>query len=74
MQVETQMKLKNEKNMLTYLKENSYWIKDLNRNDDYYKNFVEAMKDLYHLRTTDKISDAIDNIDLISSFLGAFKS
>lgn len=74
MQLETQMRVKQEKNMLQYLKENSYWIKNLNRKADSTKEFFEAMKDLYHLRTTDKISDAIDNIDLISSFLGAFKS
>lgn len=74
MQLETQIKLKQEKNMYQYLKENSYWIKDLNRSQKNYERFVETMKDLYHLRTTDKISEAIDNIDLISSFLGAFKS
>ncbi len=74
MQLETQMKLKQEKNMVQYLKEHSYWIKELNRDPLKYSAFQEAMKDFYHLRTTDKISDAIDNIDLISSFLGAFKS
>ncbi|MCI8394449.1 MAG: hypothetical protein HFH86_03090 [Bacilli bacterium] len=74
MQLEIRVKLKQEKNMYQYLKENSYWVKELNRNSERYSEFVEAMKDLYHLRTTDKISDAIDNIDLISSFLGAFKA
>ncbi len=74
MQLETQMKLKQEKNMVQNLKEHSYWIKELNRDPLKYSAFQEAMKDFYHLRTTDKISDAIDNIDLISSFLGAFKS
>lgn len=74
MQLDIQMRLKQEKNMLQYLKENSFWIKDLNRNSDNYSRFLEAMKEKYRLRTTDKISDAIDNIDLISSFLGAFKS
>lgn len=74
MQLDIQMKLKQEKNMFQYLKENSYWVKNLNRSSLAYSSFVEAMKDLYHLRTTDKISDAIDNIDLISSFLGVFKT
>lgn len=74
MRLETQMKIKQEKNMYQYLKENSYWVKHLNRNGESYSRFIEAMKDLYHLRASDKISDAIDNIDLISSFLGAFKS
>ena len=74
MQLDIQMKLKQEKNMFQYLKENSFWAKDLNRNSDYYSKFLEAMKERYRLRTTDKISAAIDNIDLISSFLGAFKA
>lgn len=74
MQLEAQMKIKNEKNMYQYLKENSYWFKNLNRNQDLTKEFFEAMKDKYHLRTTDKINDAIDNIDLVSSFLSAFKA
>ncbi len=74
MRLETQMKIKQEKNMYQYLKENSYWVKNLNRDGEAYHQFIEAMKDLYHLRASDKISDVIDNIDLISSFLGAFKS
>jgi len=73
MQLETKMKIQNEKNMMQYLKENSFWVKELNRNSMSYVDFFQAMKELYHLRTTDKISDAIDNIDLISSFLSAFK-
>lgn len=74
MELDLQMKLKQEKNMFQYLKENSFWVKELNRDALNYSRFVEAMKEKYRLRTTDKISDAIDNIDLISSFLGAFKS
>ena len=74
MQLEIQQKLKDTKNMYQYLKENSYWIKELNRSGANYKRFVEAMKDIYHLRVTDKVTDTIDNIDLISSFLDAFKS
>lgn len=73
MKLEIQMKLKQEKNMYQYLKENSFWLKELNRKSSNYSNYVSSMKDLYHLKPTDKISDAIDNIDLISSFLGAFK-
>lgn len=72
MTLEIQMKLKEDK-MYDYLKLNSQWIKDLNRSSENYKKFTETMKDQYHLRTTHKISDAIDNIDLISTFLQALK-
>ena len=38
-----------------YLKENSFFIKDLNRNPNSYKNFKEFLKDKHHLRVTDKV-------------------
>ena len=74
MQMRALLEIKKDKKMWDLLKINSYWIKDLNRSGKNYEAYLNAMKDLYRLRTTDKISDAIDNIDLISSFLGAFKS
>lgn len=67
------MKIKNDKKMYELLKLNSYWIKDLNRDPNNYKRFVAEMKTKYRLRTTDKISDAIDNIDLITAVLDNLK-
>ena len=69
----TQKKLEENQKMAELLKQNSYWFKELNRKDENYKNFVEQMKEKYHLKVTDKISDAIDNIDLISSILDSIK-
>lgn len=68
-----QQKLNEDKKMAEFLKQNSYWYKDLNRNSDNYKNFINAMKEKYHLKMTDRISDAIDNIDLISGILENLK-
>ena len=59
--------------MKEYLKLNSNWYKDLNRSVTNYKNFEQTMKDIYKLRTTDKINDALENIDLISSVLNVIK-
>ena len=73
MELFLQQKLNEDIKMAGYLKENSYWYKDLNRNSDNYKNFVNAMKEKYHLKMTDKISDAIDNIDIISGILDNLK-
>lgn len=73
MNIIVQQKLESDKQMAELLKQNSYWFKDLNRKDESYKKFVEAMKEKYHLHVTDKISDAIDNIDLISSVLETLK-
>ncbi len=73
MQVNTLLELKKDSKMWELLKYNSYWIKDLNRNPYNLKNYKESMKIKYKLRTTDKISEAIDNIDLISNVLSALK-
>lgn len=52
-----------------YLKENSYFIKYLIRNPNNYKNFKKYIKEKYQLRITDKISTAIDDIELISNII-----
>lgn len=67
------LEIKKDKKMWDLLKLNSYWVKDLNRDSSSIKRFKEDMKVKYKLRTTDKISDAIDNIDLISNVLSALK-
>ena len=59
--------------MYEYLKQNSLWYKALNRDSSLYKEFENKMKELYHERTTDKISDVIDNIDLIESVIMSLK-
>ena len=73
MKLELIQKIKNDKKMYDLLKLNSYWIKDLNRDPNNYKRFVSEMKIKYKLRTTDRISDAIDNIDLITGILDTLK-
>lgn len=62
-----------DEKMAELLKQNSYWIKNLNRKEESYKDFVQEMKVKYNLRVTDKINEAIDNIDLISSILETLK-
>ena len=59
--------------MYEYLKQNSLWYKVLNRDASLYKEFENKMKELYHERATDKISDVIDNIDLIESVIMSLK-
>ena len=73
MQIDLQKKLLEKPKMYQYLKENSYWIKYLNRNPVLYKEFEAKMKELYHERVTDKVSNAIDQIDLINGVLMALK-
>ncbi len=73
MDLQLQQKLETDKKMQELLKRNSYWFKELNRNSESYKDFINAMKEKYHLKMTDKISDTIDNIDLISGILESLK-
>lgn len=73
MQLNALLELKKDTKMFQLLRENSYWIKELNRDPLSIKKYKEDMKVKYRLRTTDKISDAIDNIDIISNVLGALK-
>lgn len=73
MQVSALIELKKDKKMMDLLKLNSYWIKELNRDPIRVKAYKEDMKVKYRLRATDKISDAIDNIDIISNVLSALK-
>lgn len=73
MEINLQYKIKNTKGYYEYLKDNSWWIKNLSRNPDSFNEYQNYLKDKYELRTSDKISKAIDNIDLISSLLSAIK-
>ena len=67
------LKTLNDDKLMPYLKENTNWIKYLNRNPINYKNFKEEIKTQYKLRKTDKINQAIENIDLISNVLNILK-
>lgn len=55
--------------MLEYLKQNSYFIKDLNRHPENYDNFKKIIKEKYNLRFTDKVSNVINDIELVSSII-----
>ena len=73
MQLDLQMELAKNEKMAKLLKENSYWYKELNRTPESYKQFVSEMKIKYKLRPSDKVSEVIDNIDLISTVLQTLK-
>lgn len=64
--------LKKDK-MYDYLKQNSFYIKDLNRNILNYNNFKEYIKDKYHLRITDKFENIINDIETVSDIIKVMK-
>lgn len=73
MELNTLYRLKNDDKMHKFLRENSDWYKYLNRYAGNYDKFIKAMKKKYRLNPTDKISDVIDNFDLITSVIGTIK-
>ena len=60
-------------NLKRFLRENSYWYKALNRNENVYIEFVNDMKVKYKLTTSDRINKTIDNIGMLQSFLEVLK-
>lgn len=56
-----------------YLRDNSYWYKTLIRDPKMIDVLVEEVKDKYKLRTTDKINNIIDKIDMVSKFINVLR-
>ena len=73
MNLNLQYRINQDPKLKQFLRENSYWYKYLNRNELYYKDFIEDMKVQYKLKPTDKINKMIDNMNMISSFLDVLK-
>ncbi len=65
---ETQYKILTNPNYLKYLRENSYWYKELNRNNNL-KSFENEVKINYKLRTIDKVEKVTDTLDFISKIM-----
>lgn len=68
-----QNKINSDVNLKRFLRENSYWYKNLNRSEKNFLEFVEDMRIKYKLTTSDKINRTIDNISMLQSFLEVLK-
>lgn len=73
MSFDVQYKINNDINLKRFLRENSYWYKQLNRDSNNFRYFVSDMKVKYKLTTSDKINRTIDNISMIQSFFDVLK-
>lgn len=62
-------KIKSNKELHRYLRENSYWYKLLNRNPNLINKMNDDMKKAYRLTIEDKIDDLNDKVNLIKSFM-----
>ncbi len=73
MLLDTQFKIKNNPVYQNYIRENSIWYKRLNRNPKLFNIFEEEAKAFYKLRPVDKITKAVDTMELISSLVSTLK-
>ena len=73
MSLELQFKIKSNPNYLKYLRENSSWYKELNRDSSSFTLFEEKMREDYHLRPVDRFSRVIDTIDMLQTVLSSLK-
>ena len=73
MTLDVQFKLKSNPLFIKYLHENSYWYKILNREPNMFNEFVNEVKKNYKLRPSDKINEAINTFEMITSIFSALK-
>ncbi len=73
MNINTIIKLKNNPQALEYLHKNSKWYRELNRKDEAYQDMISEMNSRKRIETTNKISNTIDNLELVSSILNVIK-
>lgn len=73
MNLNLQYKIKQDPRQLSFLRENSYWYKYLNRSEKYYKDFIDDMKDKYKLKPTDRLNKMMENIEMFRTFLDVLK-
>lgn len=65
--------IKNNPPVYSYLRENSSWYKQLNRDGRNLKYLEDEMKKKYKLTAEDKIAKFSKNINLISTFMDVLK-
>jgi len=73
MTLDLQFKLKSNPLFIKYLHENSYWYKILNRDPEMFNEFVQEVKKNYKLRPSDRINEAINTFEMITSIFSALK-
>ena len=66
---EVKEKLDKEPRFKKYLRENSNWYTELNRDPSSYDKFVKEMKKKYKLRTIDKVDNFVDTVDLVTKII-----
>ncbi len=73
MNIETQLKIRNNPNLYHFLRENSWWYKELNRNPESINEMQIEMKNYYKMNLSDQIDRFGKRIEMIRTFMDIMK-
>ena len=73
MNVKIQFMLESDPLLKRYLREHSYFYKDIIRKPENINSVIELMKKDYHLTFPDKLEKIKENIGMINSFMDVIK-
>ena len=73
MSLDVQFTIKNNPYFRRYIRENSHWYKILNRNPEMIRLFEEEVKTNYKLRPTDRLTKALETIQMLESVMSTLK-
>ena len=73
MDIETQIKIRNNPYLYQYLRDNSSWYKAVNRDPNSIKQMETEMKNAYKLNLTDKIGSLSQKIEMVRTFMDILK-
>lgn len=73
MVIRNQIILKNNLMLKKYLREHSYYYKELNRNPDFIYTLNSEMKESYKLTLPNKLDRIKDNVNMLTTFMDIIK-
>lgn len=73
MNLDIQFKLKSNPAYIQFLRDHSYWYKQLTRHPEQFQEFVDEVKAEYKMRPIDKINNVVDSMEMIKTFMGVLK-
>lgn len=71
--LDVQFKLKENPNYILFLRNNSYWYKNLTRNPSSIKDFLKYYKEYNKQQRIDKFMNTINYIEMLSSIMSTLK-
>lgn len=73
MTLDVQFRIRNNPNFQRYLRDHSYWYKELNRNPASMERFEEEVKDAYKLRPADKVNQILNTLEVLQTLMSSMR-